>query len=383
MSEQSAPGVLDRAASLAERELAPRAGEFDQSEELPPDVIRQLADAGVLGAPIATTWGGEGLDPLAYGELTETIGKACSSTRTLLTVHTSLVCETLAERASNCLKEKYLPDLARGTKIGCFALSEADAGSDATSITTSYLDKGDVFVLNGRKKWISFAGIADLFLVIASDCGVISAFLAERDAPGLEVHPMRGLLGNRATHAAEVTFTDVEVPAENLIANIGAGFSFVANTALSYGRYSVAWAGVALAQAALEEMCTYATHREQFGVKIGAHQLVQRMVADAVTNVGAARELCRRAGRLRRERNPQAVMDTNIAKYFSSTIAQRVTSDAVQVFGGNGCWSQYPVERMFREAKILEIIEGSSQLQQILIADHGYKAFARKSRSTT
>lgn len=377
MSEDRRAEVLDAAAAFA-ADLAPRAGEFDRAEQLPLDVIEQMAGAGFLGAVIPTRWGGLGLDPLTYGDLTEIIGKACCSTRALLTVHASLVGETLAERGSNRLKEKYLPDLAAGRRIGCFALSEAGAGSDAAAVATTYVNKGDGYVLNGCKKWISFAGIADVFLVIASDSGTTSAFMVERETEGVEIRPMSGLLGNRATHMAEISFVDVTVPAENLVAGIGAGFGFVANTALSFGRYSIAWAGVAIAQAALEEMCTYATRREQFGVKIGTHQLVQRMVADAVTNVAAARELCRRAGRLRGERRSNAVMETNVAKYFSSTIAQRVTSDAVQVLGGNGCWSGYPAERLFREAKILEVIEGTSQLQQQMIADHGFTMFAGK-----
>ncbi|WP_440068661.1 acyl-CoA dehydrogenase family protein [Streptosporangium sp. OZ121] len=374
--EERAGGIQERARSFAETGLVNRAAEFDRAGYLPRDVITTMADAGFLGAVVPAKWGGQGLDPLEYGELTESIGKACASTRALLTVHTSLVAETLVKRASDRLKEKYLTDLALGKKIACFALSEAGAGSDAASVTTSYIKKGDLFVLDGRKKWISFAGVADLFMVFATDNGATSAFLVERDMPGVEIHPMSGMLGNRATHMAEVSFSDVEVPAENLVSGIGLGVGFVANTALFHGRYSIAWAGVAIAQAALETMCAYAIEREQFGVKIGTHQLVQKMIADAVTQVGAARELCRRAGRLRMEHSADAVMETNIAKYFSSTIAQQVTSDAVQVLGGNGCWDRYPAERLFREAKVLEVIEGTSQLQQLLIADYGYKKFA-------
>ncbi|ROP42181.1 acyl-CoA dehydrogenase family protein [Saccharothrix texasensis] len=378
MSDVDPSEVIARARSFADTGLAPRAAEFDRDERLPADVVRTMAAEGFLGAAIPARWGGLGLDPLAYGELTEVIGKACASTRALLTVHTSIVAGTLVDLASKRLKEKYLPALARGERIACFALSEENAGSDAAAVTTTYTRKGDTFVLNGRKKWISFAGIADLFLVVASDHGTTSAFIVERDAPGVDTRPMSGFLGNRATHIAEVAFADVEVPAENLVAGVGAGFGFVVNTALLHGRYSIAWAGVALAQAALEEMCSYATRREQFGVKIGTQQLVQKMVADAVTNVAAARELCRRAGRFLAPRTADAAMETNIAKYFSSTIAQRATSDAVQVLGGNGCWSGFPAERLFREAKILEVIEGTSQLQQVMIADFGYKKYARK-----
>ncbi|MCO1579136.1 acyl-CoA dehydrogenase family protein [Crossiella sp. SN42] len=377
MADGSPIPIMTRAVAFA-AELAPRAAEFDRAERLPHEVIEQMADSGFLGATVPVEWGGLGLTPLEYGELTEVIGKACASTRALLTVHTSLVAETLAGRASWRIKEKYLPDLASGRRIACFALSEAGAGSDAASMSTSYLKKGEDFVLNGRKKWISFAGIADVFLVFAADNGVVSAFLVDRETAGVEIRPMSGMLGNRATHMAEVVLSDVKVPAENLVCGIGSGFAFVANTALLLGRYSIAWAGVGIAQAALEEMCSHAARREQFGCKIGSFQLVQKMIADAVTGVSAARELCRRAGRLRAERSPDAIAATSIAKYFSSTVAGRVTSDAVQVLGGSGCWSGYPVERLFREAKILEIIEGTSQVQQTLIADFGLTTFARK-----
>ncbi|MFJ8969319.1 MULTISPECIES: acyl-CoA dehydrogenase family protein [Streptomyces] len=377
MDDRPSASVMVRAEAFA-ADLAPRAAEFDRAERLPRDVVEQMADAGFLGARVPVEWGGLGLSPLEYGELTEVIGKACASTRALLTVHTSLVAETLADRASRRIREKYLPDLASGRRIACFALSEAEAGSDAAAMSTRYLQKGDTFVLDGHKKWISFAGIADVFLVFAADNGVVSAFLVDREMPGVEIRPMSGMLGNRATHMAEVVLSAVEVPAENLVCGIGSGFAFVANSALSRGRYSIAWAGVALAQAALEEMCTYAARREQFGSRIGSFQLVQKMIADAVTEVSAARELCRKAGRMRAERSPEAIAATNIAKYFSSTVACRVTSDAVQVLGGNGCWNGYPAERLFREAKILEIIEGTSQVQQTMIADFGLTTFARK-----
>ncbi|WP_218923987.1 acyl-CoA dehydrogenase family protein [Streptomyces sp. wa1063] len=377
MDDRPSASVMVRAEAFA-ADLAPRAAEFDRAERLPRDVVEQMADAGFLGARVPVEWGGLGLSPLEYGELTEVIGKACASTRALLTVHTSLVAETLADRASRRIREKYLPDLASGRRIACFALSEAEAGSDAAAMSTRYLQKGDTFVLDGHKKWISFAGIADVLLVFAADNGVVSAFLVDREMPGVEIRPMSGMLGNRATHMAEVVLSAVEVPAENLVCGIGSGFAFVANSALSRGRYSIAWAGVALAQAALEEMCTYAARREQFGSRIGSFQLVQKMIADAVTEVSAARELCRKAGRMRAERSPEAIAATNIAKYFSSTVACRVTSDAVQVLGGNGCWNGYPAERLFREAKILEIIEGTSQVQQTMIADFGLTTFARK-----
>ncbi len=205
-----------------------------------------------------------------------------------------------------------------------------------------------------------------------------SAFLVERDRPGVSCEPMTGLLANRGAHMAQLRFDDVVVPPENVVGRLGAGFTFVANTALFYGRYSIAWAGVAIAEAALEEMVGYAREREQFGKKLRQYQLIQEIIAEAVTGVHTGRALCERVGMLRNQDDPEAMVETNVAKYFTSKVAMSVTLGAVQLFGGNGCWSRYPIERLFREAKILEIIEGSSQIQQLLIADFGMRRYRRR-----
>ncbi|MNC07495.1 Acyl-CoA dehydrogenase [compost metagenome] len=380
MHKEFQQSILSKATEYAERVIRPRAGEFDRQEYLPREIIDGLASQGLLGAAIPEKYGGLGLDPLFYGSLTEIIGKACCSTRALLTVHTSLVGETLVKLGSSAQRERYLPEIANGTKLGCFALSESGAGSDASSVKTQYTKKENKFILNGKKKWITFGGIADIILVIAAeaDTRIITAFIVERTMPGVEVKPMSGLLGSRAAHVAEISFTDVEVPAENVLCNVGEGLSFVVNTALFYGRYSIAWAGVAIGQAALEEMVSYARTREQFGQKIGKFQLIQGLIGDAVTQVHAARALCIRAGELSIAGDHSAIMETNIAKYFTSIMARQVTSDAVQVFGGNGCWNEYPVERLFRESKILEIIEGTSQIQQLMIANYGMRKYRRR-----
>jgi len=378
MTIEETEKFLASAVEFSETSIKQRAGEFDRNGALPKEIIEGLAQRGILGATIPKEYGGIGLDPLSYGRLTEIIGKACCSSRTLLTVHASLVCETLLKLANSAQKKRYLPKLAHGKMLGCFALSEPENGSDASSINMRYECKENKFILNGKKKWVSFGGLADLFIVIAKEGDTISAFLVEKTIPGINTKPIVGLLGNRATHMAEITFTDVEVPKENVLGKIGTGFTFVANTALFYGRYSIAWAGVAIAQAALEEMSKYAIFREQFGHKIGQYQLIKGLIADAVTQVHAARALCQKAGEYRVSNDDQAIMETNIAKYFTSKVAVQVSSDAVQVFGGNGCWDQYPVERLYRESKILEIIEGTSQIQQILIGDHGMKKYSRQ-----
>jgi alkylation response protein AidB-like acyl-CoA dehydrogenase len=377
MNSKSIHPLVAEAKEFVDKSIRPYAGQFDVQGEVPKDVIQAMADKGFLGSILPVEYDGSGLDALTYGYLTEELGKGCNSVRTLLTVHTSLVGETLARLGTAFHKENYLTAIARGEKIACFALSEPGVGTDATAVQTSYVEDSDSFVINGRKKWISYAAIADVFLVFASDStGAVSAFLVDR-VEGVSTIPMTGMLASRGSHIAEVFFDDVRVPKRNLVGRLGMGFSFVANTALFYGRYSIAWAGVALAHAAVEEMATYARTREQFGKKIGQYQLVQGLIADAVTSLHLARSMCEKVGRLRIADDDQAIMETNIAKYFTSKAAMDITTNAVQVFGGNGCWNIYPVERLFREAKVLEIIEGTSQIQQVMIAEFGINRYYR------
>ncbi|MCR6105816.1 acyl-CoA dehydrogenase family protein [Salipaludibacillus agaradhaerens] len=363
--------------NYAESYIRPKAGEFDKNCSLSKEVIRGLAQLGILGSTVPEKYGGINLDPLTYGRMTEMIGKACSASRTLLTVHTALVCETLVKMANDVQKDYWLPKLSDGTKIGCFALSEPTAGSDANSIKTSYVLDGNQYILNGKKKWISFAEIADFFVVIATDGKAITAFMLEKEMSGLIIKPMRGLLGSRASHTAELHLNNVKVPKENIIGQEGSGFSFVVNTALFNGRYSIAWGGLGLATSALEEMSRYSRKRKQFGVKIGNHQLIKSIIGQAVTDVHAGRALCERAGRLKEEMSDQAIIETNIAKYFTSKAAVKITSDVVQVFGGNGCIEDYPAERLYRDSKILEIIEGTSQIQEVMLGNYGLKKYGR------
>jgi alkylation response protein AidB-like acyl-CoA dehydrogenase len=369
--------IVGEAREFAARAIRPRAAEFEASEALPRDLIRALADQGYLAASFPEEYGGLGLDPVYYGLLTEEIGKACSSTRALLTVHTSMVGETLLRWGTPEQKTAWLPLMARGERIAAFALTEPDVGTDARSVTTSYRAAGDGFILNGRKKWISFGDIADVLLVVASQEGQLTAFLVERGFAGVTTTRMTGLLAGRAAHIAEVELTDVAVPDTHVVGRVGNAFNYVVATTLDHGRYSIAWAGVALAQAAVDAMVTYARQRTQFGRKIHTFQLVQGLIGNAVTKTHAARALCLRAGALRKAGDPDAAIESSIAKYFASKVAMEVAIDAVQVHGGNGCCNAYPVERIFREAKILEIIEGTSQVQQEMIARHGLRRYYR------
>ncbi|MFC2169924.1 acyl-CoA dehydrogenase family protein [Acidobacteriota bacterium] len=367
--------IIDEARFFAENEIKPRAREFDENGILHRDLLVKLAGKKFLAASFPEKFGGLRLDPVYYGRFTEEIGKACCSTRALITVHTSLVGETLLKWGNDEQKHKWLPLMSSGKKIGAFALSEPDVGTDAKGIKTQYRKSGDKYVINGQKKWVSFGDIADFFIVFASDFKRITAFLVERKSKGVESKPIKGMLANRAAHIAEIELKDVFVPEENVIGRVGCGFPLVIGTALDHGRYSIAWAGVGIAQAALEEMVNYARTRCQFGRKISNFQLIRGLIGNAVTKVHASRALCLRAGEMRKIGDPDAIIETTIAKYFSSKMALEVAADAVQVHGGSGCYSGFPVERFFREAKLLEIVEGTSQIHQEILANYALRKY--------
>ena len=371
---QEQKAIIEGARNFANTEIRPFVGEFEANEALPRDLINKLAQAGYLGGTFPKVYGGMELDPVTYGLFTEEIGKADANTRGLLTVHTSLVGECILKWGTKEQIERWIPAMVRGEKIGAFGLTEPDVGTDAKSVKTNYRKEGNTYIINGRKKWISFGDIADFFLIIASNEEKVTAFIVERER-GVVTRPIKGLLGGRASHIAEVELNDIVVPEENILGKLGTGFTYIVNTALDHGRYSIAWAGVALAQAALEAMVTYTRERSQFGEKLRTFQLIQEFIGDAVTQVHAARALCLRAGELRKMGDPDAIVETSLAKYYTSKVAMKVATDAVQVHGGNGCYNQYPVERYFREAKILEIIEGTSQIQQQIIAQYGIKKY--------
>lgn len=374
--------IIEEARLFTEKEIRPFAGDFERQEYVPRELIKKMADRKYLSAPFPEEYGGLGLDPLYYGFLTEEIGKGCSSTRALLTVHTSLVGETLLKLGTKEQKEKYLKPMARGELIAAFALSEPDIGTDAQGVKTSYRKEGNKYILNGRKKWISYGDIADIFIIIASQEKSITAFIAERKFGGIKTKPVKGLMAGRAAHIAEVELTDVEIPEENVLGKPGTGFTFVGNTALDYGRYSIAWAATAVAGAALQEMVTYSRQRTQFDQKIYKFQTVRGIIADATTKYLTSRALCINAGNLRAIGSDESAIQTTTAKYYSSKIVMQVAQDAVQIFGGNGCTSEYPVERLFREAKIFEIIEGTSQIQQEIISRYALSNYYRRKPKT-
>lgn len=358
--------------SFVNAEIVPIADEYEQQERLPPELIKKLAAQGYLGAVLPQKYGGGGVTMLVNGLLNEEMGRGCSSARSLLTVH-GMVAQAILKWGSKQQRDGWLPRLASGEALAAFALTEPQTGSDAQSMTASATATDDSYVLNGQKKWISFGQIADVFLIFAQCEGRATAFLLEREIAGLVVKPISGLLGLRASMVAELHLENCRIPRANVVGREGFGFSHVAATALDFGRYAVAWGCVGIGQACLEASLRYANERQQFGVYLRQNQLIQRMITEMITNVKAARLLCCRAGYLKDTGSPAALMETSIAKYFASRMAASAASDAVQIHGANGCSRDYPVQRYFRDAKIMEIIEGSTQMHQITIADFAYQ----------
>jgi glutaryl-CoA dehydrogenase (non-decarboxylating) len=358
--------------AFVQKEIAPDADRYDQEERIPSALIQKLAQQGWLGALLPGEWGGRGMDMITFGLLHEEIGRGCSSVRSLLTVH-SMVSHAIARWGSRQQKLSWLPRLATGDVIGAFGLSEPEVGSDASSVQATAVRRGDYYLLNGSKKWISFGQIANLFLIFARCEGKLSAFLVENNTPGLSTTPISGMLGVRASQLAELQLHECLIPAENLVGAPGFGLLAVAASALDIGRYSVAWGCVGIAQACLDASLRYTAERKQFDVLLKEHQLIKQMIAEMVTHVKAARLLCYHAGHLKDAHHPDAVMETWVAKYFASTTSTQAAHYAVQIHGANGCSSDYPVQRYFRDARIMEIIEGSTQIQQITIANYGYQ----------
>ena len=366
--------IVEQARAFARERIGPRARTFE-SEGVSRELFAELGAADLLGANVDADHGGHPLDPVTWGLVCEEISKVCHNTRNGMTVHAGIMCGTLARWGSEKQRARWLPALSRGQALGAFALSEPQVGSDAASIQTRYRSVDGKLVVDGHKRWITLAAIADLFLVPARNGDECSVFLVERDRPGVEVVPMTGVDSARGSQLAEIHLRGVELDESALVGPRGRGFDFVVATALDLGRYNVAWAGVSVAQRALELMARHARERTQFGRPLHEHQLVAAMIADAVTKVHAARSLCMHAGRLRRAGDPEAIIETNIAKQFAARIATEVVGDAIQVHGAIGMREELGFGRMILDARTLQIIEGSTQIQQLLIGAHGVRRY--------
>lgn len=347
--------------------LHPHAKKFDKEQNIPRDFFYTLAQNGFLGACIPKQFGGQQWDELTIGIMYESFAKELCSLANILTV-LGMVSKSLLQFGSKAQKQIWLPRIASGETLAALALTEPNIGSDLEHVETQLLDAGDEFILNGSKKYITLGQIADLFLVLANCQGQPTAVLVEKGTPGLIISPMSNFLGLRSNMLAEIFFDNCRIPKTNLLGSIGVGFTYVIQTALDEGRYTTAYGCVGLGQACLDAALGYTQERKQFNRRLDEHQLIQKMITEMVVQVKAARELCFYAGELRQKKNPAYIAETLIAKYAASKMVVFVSNHALQLFGAAGFDETYPVERYYRDAKVMEIIEGNSQMHEILIS---------------
>jgi len=366
--------VEDRASAraFAAEHIAPYGNDFERAGRIPEQLLERMSAAGIWAPFLPAEVGGAGLSMVALGEIHEEVGRACSSVRSLLTVHTMLSW-TVQRWGTAEQKDRWLPELAAGRTLGAFCLTEPDAGSDATGILTTAEPAGDGFVLNGGKKWITNGQRADLYLVFARLGSSIAAFLVPRNSAGLTVTPIRDIMGTRGSMLAELRFNNVQLGPDSLLGPSGFTAGMVLTGTLDLGRYSVAAGSVGIIQACLDSCAAYTTQRKVGGSPLRELQLIQAKVSDMVTDVRAARLLVAEAGRLKDAGESSTLMATWIAKYFASTAAAKHASEAVQIHGANGMGGEYPVGRYYRDAKVMEIIEGSNEIQRITIAAEAYR----------
>jgi butyryl-CoA dehydrogenase len=356
---------------FAEREIAPKAAYNDRECKFDWDIAKKIFAEGFLGCPVPEKYGGLGMDYVAYGLMTEEINRVCSSTRTLFSVQTSLVALTILKWGTEAQKQELLPKLCNGEYIGCYGLTEPEAGSDAGNQQTRAVKDGSDYLLTGQKTWISCGSIATHALVFATvDTKLghkgITCFIVDTKSKGFSAVPIKGKLGLRASDTSSLFLDQVRVPAANMLGGLGEGFK-VAMSALDNGRFSVAAGAVGLVQGCIDACTTYAMQRQTFGKPIGEHQQVQAMIADMVADAEAGRLLYLRAAHLK-NKGVRNTLETSIAKLFCGEAANKAGHNAVQIFGGYGFSDEYPVERYFRDAKVLNIYEGTREIQRLIIA---------------
>ncbi|MDP4673731.1 MAG: acyl-CoA dehydrogenase family protein [Flavobacteriaceae bacterium] len=363
--------IRDSAREYAQQHLLPGVIERDLNGTWPQEQIEQMGQLGFMGMMVDPQWGGSGLDTMSYVLAMEEISKIDASASVIMSVNNSLVCWGLEKFGSAAQKEKYLPGLASGQLLGAFCLSEPEAGSDASSQKTKAEDQGDHYLVNGTKNWITNGGHADVYLVMAqTDARLkskgINALIIEKGTPGFEVGPKEQKMGIRSSDTHTLQFTDVVVSKSHRIGEEGFGFSFAMKT-LAGGRLGIAAQALGLAQGAYERSVAYAKQRKTFGQLIGSHQAIAFKLAKMATDIEAARLLVYKAAQLKDQGAPIDLASA-MAKYWASKAAMEVTTEAVQIHGGNGYVVEYHVERMMRDAKITQIYEGTTEIQQMIIA---------------
>jgi butyryl-CoA dehydrogenase len=364
---------------FAEREIAPVARHYDTTEEYPAENVRKMAELGLMGLMVPEEYGGSGGGAVEYVIAMEELSRADAAHSTILTVNVSLVCDPIVRFGTEEQKRRFLPSLATAEYVGAYCLSEPTSGSDAANMQTRAVRDGDHYVLNGIKNFITNGGVAGLYLVYAQTDPAarargVSAFLVPAETPGLRAGPKEAKLGIRASATTQIFLEDCRVPASLRLGEEGQGFK-IAMATLDGGRIGIAAQAVGIAQAALDASVRYAKQRYAFGQPIAEFQGLQWMMADMATRIDAARLLTYRAATLKDRQVPHT-KESSMAKLFASETAMWVTEKAIQIHGGYGYMRDYPVEKYFRDAKITEIYEGTSEIQRLVIARHLLKAYA-------
>lgn len=363
--------IQQAARDYAQRELITDVIERDAKGIFPERHIKNLADLGFLGMLVNPKYDGGGMDTISYVLAMEEISKVDSSVAVVMSVNNSLVCYGIEKYGNEAQREKFLKPLARGEKIGAFLLSEPEAGSDATSQRTTAEDKGDHYLINGTKNWITNANCGSTYIVIAQTDPAkghkgINAIIVEKNTPGISLGPHEDKMGMRSSDTHSVMFTDVKVPKENRIGDDGFGFKFAMKT-LEGGRIGIASQALGIASGAMERAIQYSKERKAFGKLISQHQGIAFKLSDMAVKVENARNLCLKAAWLKDNGKPYGTASA-MAKYYAAEIAMQVTTEAVQIHGGYGYVKEYHVERLMREAKLTQIYEGTSEIQQIVIS---------------
>ncbi|CAI8443932.1 MAG: Acyl-CoA dehydrogenase [Polaribacter sejongensis] len=363
--------IRDAARDFAQTELLPGVIDRDNKQEFPEELVRKMGALGFLGIMVDPKYGGSGMDTISYVLIMEELSKIDASASVIVSVNNSLVCYGLEAYGTEIQKQKYLTKLATGEFIGAFCLSEPEAGSDATSQATTAEDKGDYYLINGTKNWITNGGRSDIYLVIAQTDREkghkgINVFIVEKGTPGFHIGPKEDKLGIRGSDTHTLQFNDVKVPKENRIGEDGFGFKFAMRT-LSGGRIGIAAQALGIAAGGYELALKYAKERKSFGTEICNHQAIAFKLADMHTEIEAARMLVMKAA-WDKDQGDNYDMSSAMAKLYASKVAMEQTVEAVQIHGGNGFVKDYHVERLMRDAKITQIYEGTSEIQKIVIS---------------
>ncbi|PXX71233.1 hypothetical protein DFR70_101655 [Nocardia tenerifensis] len=365
----------ERIGAFVDEVLAPRAAEFDRAARIDTSIVGEFAARGLWGAVLPAAEGGTGAGMTALARTHEEIGRGCSSMRSLLTVH-SMALYALDRWGTDAAKSRWRADMVAGAALGAFCLTEEEAGSDFAALQASARRDGDEWILHGHKLWVTGGQLADVLLVFARTEVGPAVFLVDAASPGIRRTPVTSITGTRGSQVAEIVFEDCRVGADAIIGPAGMGLA-IATGVLDIGRFSVAAGCVGILQACLNACVRHANSRQQGGSLLREHQLVQQMISTIATNTRAARLLVWQAAQLKDAGSPDTIMATCVAKQFAATAAVAAANDAVQLHGARGCSDDYPVGRYLRDAKVMEIIEGSTQLQHVLIAADACRNQAR------